>query len=95
MEFLENSWRVEDAAARLHELLDATTKRGPQVVTRFGEEAAVVVSMEEWRRIQALLHPPPPLRPSLKDLLLSDVGRGDLNIPPRGRCISRRPVEFD
>lgn len=63
---------------------------GPQLVTRRGEEAAVLVSIAEWRRVQALA------RPSLKALLLSDQGRGDaLVLPRRGQMRRRRAVALD
>ena len=37
------SWQVQDAKARFSEFLDATIKKGPQVVTRRGIETAVLV----------------------------------------------------
>ena len=58
------SWQVQDAKARFSEFLDATLKKGPQVVTRRGVETAVLVPIAEWRRLQKAA------RPSLKDLLL-------------------------
>jgi len=44
-------WPVQDAKARFSELLDASLRDGPQVVTRRGVEAAVLVPIEEWRRL--------------------------------------------
>ena len=81
-----NTWPVQDAKARFSELLDVCLKEGPQMVTRRGSEAAVLVPVGEWRRLQAVA------RPSLKQLLLSDDARTDLVVPPRGRT-RRRPVE--
>jgi prevent-host-death family protein len=56
-------WPVQDAKARFSELLDTAQREGPQVVTRRGREAAVLVPIEQWRRLQAaarteLLVPP-------------------------------------
>ena len=51
---------------------------GPQLVTKRGAEAAVLVDVSEWRRLREAA------RPSLKDLLLAPAARGDLNIPKRG-----------
>jgi antitoxin Phd len=45
------TWQVQDAKARFSELLDATLNEGPQMVTRRGVEAAVLVPIEEWRRL--------------------------------------------
>src|SRR5215469_6886343 len=47
-----SSWQVQDAKARFSEFLDATIKKGPQVVTRRGIETAVLVPIGEWNRLQ-------------------------------------------
>lgn len=78
------AWPVQDAKARFSEFLDACLAQGPQLVTRRGAEAAVLVAVEEWRRMQAAA------RPSIKQLLLSDDARGDLLVPARGRAQWRR-----
>jgi prevent-host-death family protein len=78
------SWPVQDAKARFSEFLDACMAVGTQVLTRRGSEAAVLVPVEEWRRLQAAA------RPSLKQLLLSDEARGDWTIPPRGPARRRK-----
>jgi prevent-host-death family protein len=41
------TWQVQDAKARLSELLDASLKDGPQLPTRRGVEAAVLVPIEQ------------------------------------------------
>ncbi|NWG76071.1 MAG: type II toxin-antitoxin system Phd/YefM family antitoxin, partial [Rubrivivax sp.] len=64
-----HTWAVQDAKARFSELLDRCLAEGPQMVTRRGTEAAVLVPVDEWRRLRAAA------RPSLKDLLLSDEAR--------------------
>jgi prevent-host-death family protein len=81
-----HTWPVQDAKARFSEFLDACLVEGPQMVTRRGAEAAVLVPVQEWRRMQSAA------RPSLKQLLLSDQTRTDLIVPPRGQA-KRRPVE--
>lgn len=60
---------MQDAKARFSEFLDVCIAEGPQLVTRRGVEAAVLVPVAEWRRLQSAA------RPSLKNLLLSDLGR--------------------
>ena len=47
-----SEWQVQDAKARFSELLNITLKNGPQVVTRRGIAAAVLVPIDEWRRQQ-------------------------------------------
>lgn len=81
------TWAVQDAKSRFSEFLDACLAKGPQVVTRRGAEAAVLVPVDVWRRLQAAA------KPSLKDLLLSDQGRGDLVLPERGQARRRRVQE--
>lgn len=44
------TWPVAEAKARLSELIDRALVDGPQVITRKGREAVVVVSTEEWER---------------------------------------------
>lgn len=82
------AWPVQDAKARFSELLEACITDGPQLVTKRGAEAAVLVPVEEWRRLSAAA------RPSLKQLLLSDVGRTELLTPPRGAVRRRKVAEF-
>lgn len=79
-------WQVHDAKARFSELLDASLREGPQIVTRRGVESAVLVSVGEWRRLQEVR------RPSLKQLLLADSPRLDIPVPPRGGMRRRHPV---
>jgi antitoxin Phd len=82
------SWQVQDAKARFSEFLDATIKKGPQVVTRRGIETAVLVPIEEWHRLQQAA------RPSLKSLLLASDARTDDLIPERHRLRRRSVLEL-
>lgn len=76
------TWPVADAKARFSELLDATFKDGPQIVTRRGVETAVVVPIAEWRRLNEKPQP-------LIDPLLDPNGPHDLFIPPRRKLSLR------
>jgi len=78
-----SSWPVQDAKARFSEFLEASLKEGPQILTRRGVEAAVLVPIEEWRRLQQAA------RPSLKQLLLVPEPRFDTPVPRR--VLKRRP----
>jgi len=71
------TWPVQDAKARFSEFLEACITDGPQMVTKRGTEAAVLVPVDEWRRLKATA------QPSIKLLLQSDVGRTDSLTPPR------------
>jgi len=83
------TWPVQDAKARFSEFLEACIAEGPQMVTKRGTEAAVLVPVEVWRRMQAAA------KPSLKELLLSDAGRGDLVLPARGQARRRNVQEME
>jgi antitoxin Phd len=78
------TWPVQDAKARFSEFLETCLADGPQMVTRRGAEAAVLVPVDAWRRLQASA------RPSLKQLLLADDRRVELLIPERGHARRRR-----
>lgn len=82
------AWQVQDAKARFSELLDTVLKKGPQVVTRRGIEAAVLVPMEEWHRLQRSS------RLGLKALLLGPGPRFENLVPDKHRLRRRAPVNF-
>ncbi len=70
-------WQLQTAKAQFIEFLDASLKDGPQVVTRRGVAAAVLIRFDEWERLRRA-------QPDLKALLLSDNARADIPLPPRG-----------
>ena len=47
------SWPVQDAKARLSELIERARNEGPQTITRHGTERAVVLSIEDFRALAA------------------------------------------
>lgn len=58
-------WQVQDAKKRFSELVRATKTEGAQFITRHGHEEAVILSMEDYRRLagapsfKTLLREPP------------------------------------
>jgi prevent-host-death family protein len=44
-------WQLQEAKQRFSELVRRALYEGPQVVTRHGEEAVVVVAAREYRRL--------------------------------------------
>ena len=82
------SWQVQDAKARFSEFLDATIKKGPQIVTRRGVETAVLVPIEEWNRLQKTA------RPGLKALLLAPEARFENLLTENRRLGQRAVVDF-
>ena len=79
------SWPVQDAKARFSEMLETCLKQGPQIVTRRGAEAAILVPMKDWQRLNATA------KPTLKELLLMDAARGALHVRARGASRRRTP----
>ncbi len=73
------SWPVQDARARFSQLLETCHRDGPQLITKRGAAAAVLVPIAEWKRWQQSRPP------TLKEVLLSDSGPRDLILPNRLR----------
>ena len=71
-------WPVQDAKARFTQMLNACLNGGPQVITRRGDAEAVIVSLDDWRRLTTAR------KPSLKELLLADDQRFEIDLPQRG-----------
>jgi prevent-host-death family protein len=47
---MDDSWTVAEAKAKLSEVLDRAQSEGPQMITRKGKKAVVVVAADEWER---------------------------------------------
>lgn len=43
-------WALQDAKGRFSELVDCARSKGPQLVTRRGKDAVVVVAVEQFRQ---------------------------------------------
>jgi prevent-host-death family protein len=82
-------WPVQDAKARFSELLETCLRDGPQVVTKRGSDAAVLVPIEEWKRLRASA------QPTLKELLLAESPRSEIPIPRRGQRRRRTPAALN
>ena len=80
---MSKRWPVQDAESRFSELLDTTLAEGPQIVTKRGVEAAVLLPIEQWRRLERMT------RPDLKELLLAPEARTETLTSPRQQ--RRRP----
>ena len=81
-------WQVQEAKAQFSALLDRCEVEGPQVVTRRGVETAVVVPIEEWRRMRS------PRYKDIKTWLLAPEARGDISIPSRQGVRLRAAPDF-
>ena len=86
---MSKSWQVQDAKARFSELLEASLAEGPQIVTKRGVETAVILSIQEWRRLEKMA------RPDLKQLLLAPEARTEALTPPRTELRHRKPLAVE
>ncbi len=83
------TWQVQEAKARFSELIETTITEGPQIVTRRGIETAVVVPIEQWRRLERSG------RLDRKAVLLEPGARTEQLTPPRGSPRMRPLPRFD
>lgn len=79
-----HTWPVQDAKARFSEMLETSLAEGPQVVTKHGKAAAVLVPIRQWDALQSSNNR------TLKQLLLDRSVVADIPVPPRGRLKLRR-----
>jgi prevent-host-death family protein len=77
-------WQVQEAKQRFSELLRAAQSDGPQIVTKHGEEIAVVLDIAEFHRLRGEIT-------DFKEFLRTGPDFDDLELP-RSREL---PREFD
>ena len=65
-------WQLQEAKQKFSQLVRRAIEEGPQTVTRHGEEAVVVMSASEFRRLN--------VRPDFKQFLLSGPDLSKLRI---------------
>jgi prevent-host-death family protein len=46
-----HSWQLQEAKSRFSEVVDLTLTEGPQLVTRRGSDAVVILAAEDYRRL--------------------------------------------
>lgn len=66
-------WKLEDAKARLSEVVRLARTAGPQLVTIRGKEAAVILAPEEYKQLLPKPKGHQPLVRFLQGLGLSDL----------------------
>ena len=89
MSTMTKKWSVQDAKSRFSEFLDTALAEGPQIVTRRGVETAVLLPIEQWRRLERMT------RPNLRELLLTAEARTNDLVPPRQRHRRRVPMSVE
>jgi antitoxin Phd len=68
------SWQVQEAKARLSELIERARDEGPQTITKHGFEQAVVLSIEEYKTLLTKR------KPTFNEFLLSGPKFEDFEI---------------
>ena len=48
---IENHWQLQEAKNKFSNLVDSAQKHGPQIVTKHGKDAVVVLSIEEYNKL--------------------------------------------
>lgn len=86
---MSRKWPVQDAKSRFSELLDTALAEGPQIVTKRGVETAVLVSIEQWQKLERMT------RPDLKELLLAPEARIETLTPARGQYRRRSQLVLE
>jgi antitoxin Phd len=81
-------WKLEDAKARLSELVRLAKEQGPQRVTVYGRDAVVVISIEDYARVAPVRE-----QPSLHALLSGSPLR-DLDVSPAQERSPVREVDL-
>ncbi len=84
-----STWPVQDAKAKFSELLETCIAEGPQIVTRRGKEEAVLVPMDQWQKLSKTR------QRTMKDVLLGDGLRFEMEIPSRGQRQRRVVRQLD
>ncbi len=83
-----SSWQLQSAKQRFSELVRAAETGDPQVITRHGQDVAVVIDMARYRQ---LTH----ATTGLKDLLESAPWPDEFDIPARTTERDRTAGLFD
>ncbi len=82
-------WPVYEAKARFSELLDSALEKGPQIVSKRGVEAAVLVPIDQWNSLNERAHK------AMLDPLMDPLAPHDIPLPPHRPVLKLRPVRFD
>jgi antitoxin Phd len=79
----DTRWQVQEAKQRFSEVLRHAQSDGPQIITRHGEEIAVIIAATEFHKLTEEV-------PDFKEFLRSgphwddlDLSRPEDNLPPR------------
>jgi antitoxin Phd len=75
-----HTWQLQEAKSRFSEVVDLTLREGPQMVTRRGEEAVVILAAHDYWRLSGQT-------PRLMDCLLNAPRGEPLALERSGEAI--------
>jgi antitoxin Phd len=50
---MAGTWQLQEAKNKLSKVVNEAIHQGPQIITRHGIEVAIILSLEEYRRLAA------------------------------------------
>jgi prevent-host-death family protein len=50
---MKNSWQLQEAKSKFSQLVDKAMKHEPQIVTKHGNQAVVILSVEDYKKMIA------------------------------------------
>lgn len=80
-----DTWKLQDAKARFSEVVDRALADGPQIVTRHGTNAVVVISFEQFRATAPAQN--------FRSFLLSSQGVSDLPLTRKKHLARKNEFE--
>jgi prevent-host-death family protein len=66
-------WQLQEAKQRFSEVVRRAHDEGPQIVTRHGQDVAVIIDMEEYRQLKGG-------EPDFKEFLLNGPDLSELDL---------------
>lgn len=79
-------WQVQEAKQKFSEVVQRTLDEGPQIVTRRGKDVVVMVSVDEWERLNGS-------RPSFTEVLLS-MPKSDEFVEIMEKVVAERKLDY-
>ncbi|MFA4839521.1 MAG: type II toxin-antitoxin system Phd/YefM family antitoxin [Candidatus Neomarinimicrobiota bacterium] len=49
---MKGTWQIQDAKNKFSEVIGEALKNGPQIVTKHGEATAVILSIQDFKKMQ-------------------------------------------
>ena len=83
----ETKWQLQEAKQRFSEVVRRAHDEGPQIVTRHGQDVAVILDMEEYRQLKGK-------QPDFKEFLLSGPDLSALDLT-RDKSSAMRGIDFE